>query len=412
MKLETSNLKLVFMKFTHLLVTAGIVVCAAVAWFILAAAMEVRTAGSGRAMREAVSGVWGPPLAQDHPRAWFETPNAPNGRAELAPAASDIEVALRYEPKRRGLIWHRTYLLEFAATHTFTNPTRIPQTVYIHYPLPAVPGGLEGFEFRLDDESGAGSGAVTPVESGVIRAVTLPAQGSVKLRVRYETLGSDSWRYHFPDNRRVAGFKLAMRTNFQDINFPVGTASPRGDNRQLEKEPFTLVWDYQDILSAPDIGMDMPKQLNAGPVAARIAFFAPVSLLLFVTVLVLIGGIRRLPLHPMHIFFVAAGFFAFHLLFAYLVDLIAIGVAFAIATAVSVALVSGYLLAVGGRRLFAIALPAQLLYLAAFSGSFFFDGLTGITLTVLSILTLALLMFLTARTDWRTVFAKKPPVLA
>ncbi|MBN8460839.1 MAG: inner membrane CreD family protein [Verrucomicrobia bacterium] len=396
------------MKFLHLLATAGIVACSAIAWFLLAAAIEFRTNQSGRTMREEVAGVWGPPLVQSHPKAWFDTPNAPNGRAEVLPTRSDVTVTLNHEPKRRGLVWHRTYQVEFAATHVFTNPTRIPQTMYINYPLPDLPGGLEGFECRLGDESETESKSATPGEAGVIRAVTLPAQGTITLRVRYETLGSDSWRYHFPDNRRVTGFKLAMRTNFRDINFPVGTASPRTENRQLENEPYSLAWDYQDILSAPDIGMDMPKQLNAGPVAARIAFFAPVSLLLFVTVLVLIACVRTIPLHPMHIFFVAAGFFAFHLLFAYLVDLIAIQVAFAIATAVSVLLVAGYLFAVGGSRLFAIALPAQLLYLAAFSGSFFFDGLTGITLTVLSIITLALLMFLTARTDWRQAFSGKP----
>jgi len=145
----------------------------------------------------------------------------------------------------------------------------------------------------------------------------------------------------------------------------------------------------------------MPKLLNAGPVAARIAFFAPVSLLLFVVVVLLMGALKGVPLHPVHVFFVSAGFFAFHLLFAYLVDLLPLATAFGIATVVSVMLVCGYLKAVGGRTLFRIALPAQLGYLVLFSLSFFFDGLTGITLTVCAVLTLALLMALTAKVDWR-----------
>lgn len=57
--------------------------------------------------------------------------------------------------------------------------------------------------------------------------------------------------------------------------------------------------------------------------------------------------------------------------------------------------------------MFAIALPAQLAYLIVFSASFFIDGLTGITLTALSVATLALLMFLTARTDWRCFFSTR-----
>jgi inner membrane protein involved in colicin E2 resistance len=157
--------------------------------------------------------------------------------------------------------------------------------------------------------------------------------------------------------------------------------------------------------------MDMPKRLNAGPVAARIAFFAPVSLLFFVTVVLLIGGMKGIPLHPMHVFFISAGFFAFHLLFAYLVDLLPMIASFMIAAATSLLLVSGYLKAVAGRELFAIALPAQSIYLIAFSASFFIDGLTGITLTVLAVATLALLMFLTAKTDWMRYFSKNPPPL-
>jgi hypothetical protein len=129
-----------------------------------------------------------------------------------------------------------------------------------------------------------------------------------------------------------------------------------------------------------------------------------VSLLFFTAVVLLVAALKRIPLHPMHVFFVSAGFFAFHLLFAYLVDLLDPYASFGVAAAVSLLLVAGYLRAVGGKLLFRVAVPAQLIYLMLFSLSFFFDGLTGITLAVVSVLTLALLMILTAKVDWRTVF--------
>jgi hypothetical protein len=62
--------------------------------------------------------------------------------------------------------------------------------------------------------------------------------------------------------------------------------------------------------------------------------------------------------------------------------------------------------------LFKVALPAQLAYLVLFSASFFFDGLTGITLTVCGVATLALLMFLTARVDWKAHFTGRRNVRA
>lgn len=60
--------------------------------------------------------------------------------------------------------------------------------------------------------------------------------------------------------------------------------------------------------------------------------------------------IRGIDLHPMNYAFLAAAFFAFHLLMAYLVDHISIHVAFLISSAVSITLVVSYLRLVVGRR--------------------------------------------------------------
>jgi inner membrane protein involved in colicin E2 resistance len=274
--------------------------------------------------------------------------------------------------------------------------------------LPGETAGLHGFEFRLGESATPAQPAPGP--AGVVtRAVLLPASGTVTLHTGYHTRGTNTWSYHFQDKRRIAGFKLTLRTNFPEINFPVGTGSP--SQRAAIGDGFTLVWDYPDVLAAPSIGMDMPKRLNAGPVAARIAFFAPVSLLFFTTIILLVGTMKGTPLHPMHVFFISAGFFAFHLLFAYLVDLLPLLPSFGISAFASMLLVCGYLKAVGGKLLFSIALPAQAVYLVLFSASFFIDGFTGITLAVLGVITLALLMFLTARTDWKSLFTRKPPAL-
>ena len=396
------------MKISHLIVSLAIIACTTAAWFLLGSALAWRTGESSATLQREVAGVWGPALTQQHPQAWFETPNAPGGKAQVLPSSSQVAVELASEPKRRGLLWHRTYDVAVRGDYVFTNPTKIPQTFYISFPLPGETAGLHGFEFRLGET--ASPAQAVPGQSGVVtRAVLLPAAGAVTLHTGYRTRGTNTWSYHFPDNRRIAGFKLTLHTNFPEINFPVGTGSP--SQRSAGGDGFTLVWDYPDVLAAPSIGMDMPKRLNAGPVAARIVFFAPVSLLFFITLVLLIGAMQGTPLHPMHVFFIAAGFFAFHLLFAYLVDLLPLLPSFGISAAASMLLVCGYLKAVGGTPLFRIAVPAQAVYLVLFSASFFIDGLTGITLAAMGVITLALLMILTARIDWKTFFASKPPPL-
>jgi hypothetical protein len=50
---------------------------------------------------------------------------------------------------------------------------------------------------------------------------------------------------------------------------------------------------------------------------------------------------------------------------------------------------------------------AQLVFLVLFSYAFFFEGYAGLTVAVGAVLTLFVLMQLTARVDWAEVFGKK-----
>ena len=122
--------------------------------------------------------------------------------------------------------------------------------------------------------------------------------------------------------------------------------------------------------------------------------------------MLIITTVRGIELHPMNYFFLAAAFFSFHLLLAYLADHVSIHAAFVIASAVSVFLVVSYLrLAIGLTFAFREAALAQLLFLVLFSYAFFFQGFTGLAITVGSIVTLFVTMQMTARIRWAQAFA-------
>ena len=396
------------MKISQIFAIAGILLVTTVAWFILGGAIRSRSENFGTGMRNEVLQIWGPGLQQAHPHAFYRSPNVPNGKALIQPEQSRIHVLIDYQAKKRGLVSHRTYDVNFEGVYSFRNPTRIPQTMFVHFPLPATKG-LRGVQVMLDEKETD----VRRADDGSLElAVEVAASTAVKLKVVYQTNGTDVWLYQFPHPERVRDFELFMKTDFPEYSFPVGCGSPT----KRDEAACEFTWAYQpDVLSAPNIGMEMPKILNPAPVAARISFFAPVSLLFFVTVVLLLGSLRGITLHPMHVCFVAAGFFSFQLLFAYLTDVIPLHVAFGISALVSVVLVCGYLRAVGGDRLLRIALPAQIGYMVLFSVSFFFDGMTGLTIAIGAVITLALLMKVTARTSWIEVFAVKkrvaPPIL-
>jgi inner membrane protein involved in colicin E2 resistance len=113
-------------------------------------------------------------------------------------------------------------------------------------------------------------------------------------------------------------------------------------------------------------------------------------------------------IHPMHYLFVAAGFFSFHLLLAYLVDHVGVHPSFLISGLISVFLVTSYLSAALGRRFpWRIAAAGQLFYLILFSYSFFLKGMTGLTVAIGSVVTLAVLMKVTAHLNWNEVFSRR-----
>jgi inner membrane protein involved in colicin E2 resistance len=170
-----------------------------------------------------------------------------------------------------------------------------------------------------------------------------------------------------------------------------------------------LRWNYASLVSGSNVSVKMPEHLQPGPVAGRISMFAPVSLLFFFFLLFLLTALRGVDLHPMNYFFLAAAFFSFHLLLAYLVDWVSIHLAFAICSAVSIFLVVSYLRLVVGMRFALLEAGAmQLVYLVGFSYAFFLEGMTGLAITIGAILTLFLVMQWTGRVKWSEVFAGRP----
>jgi hypothetical protein len=390
------------MTLTRLFAIGGIIICTAVGWFILGSSVLVRSGVSLSRCAPDVTGGWGPVMTQPHPVIYYNSPGSTNGRHPIQPSQGEVAVALRYEPKKKGLLWYRTYLVDFHGDYSVQNPTQITQTIYVRFEFPAAAASYSDFSFLIDGVPAAGNNKTA---EGITEAVTLQPGQSAKFTVAYRSRGTDRWGYSFGDTTRVRNFHLAMTTDFPEFDFPAGTGSPT--ERARTGNGWHFVWSYPDVINAQAIAMAMPSVANPGPVASRMSFFAPVSLLFFFAVLVLMGMVWRISLHPINYFFLAAGCFAFQLLFAYLVDLIPLPLAFAISAAVSLALVSGYLFAAAGKRFAQLAVVAQFAYMVLFSYSFLFEGLTGLTITIGAIVTLALLMGTTAKVNWAERFASK-----
>ena len=321
--------------------------------------------------------------------------------------SSDIEVDLSLDHRRKGLLWYATYDVNFQGRYVFSNPLDEQVEAVIHFEFPTTHTIYDDFEFRFKDVLATPRGDAGRVLSTYI---DLSPREETEILVNYKSRGLDYWKYSFANGiTTVKNFILTVNTDFDDYNFPSQTVSA---TKKIKTEKgWTLQWQFSSLVSDFDIGVEMPNRLNPGPLASRMSYFAPVSLFFFFTVLVVLVSVRGVNLHPTHFIFLGAAFFSFHLLFAYLVDHVVIELAFLISAIVSLGLVVGYLWRITGRK-FALreAGVSQLLFLVLFSYAFFFEGYTGLVVTIGAVITLGVLMHLTVKVDWSEVFRGKEKV--
>jgi hypothetical protein len=373
------------------------------AWWVLGAASETRTYAVGERLDSAVAELWGQPVLQPAPRFSVQVPGSRQQRALVA-SANRIAVDLRLEQRRKGLLWYPTYEVLFNAEYAVSNDTLVEQRVRAHLPLPAVGATYDEFGVWLDDQP---SPHEVDVQQGIAELIVLAPGQTRTFKVRYRTRGLYTWRYDLGgESGRVRDLDMQVVTNFQAVDYPEGSLSPMAvEPLAAPADGLRLRWRAADLITRQQVAVAMPEKLNPGPLTARISFFGPVCLVFFFVLVGSIAILRGVAIHPMLYLFVTAGFFAFNLLFAYLVDWIDVHLAFIVAAAVSVGLVVSYLRAALGPAFpWKIAALGQLFYLVLFSYSFFLKGMTGLTVAVGAILTLAVLMRLTARLDWRAVF--------
>lgn len=379
-------------------------------WMILGQTLEFRTATLGDSLSAQVETLWGPPnVVQAAPTVTTADP----AQAQLL--ASDVHARFDHANRYKGLLWFSTYTVKFNATYTVQ--------VNMNEKLP---GHTAAFTFdppanvrRLDDLQLTVNGAAVEPDRdrtgrGAITVTLAPAEKPYTVAVSYSTYGRDRWSYSPSPTEGGPGdlirdLTVTLATNFTDIDYPADSVSPTSPARP-EGDGMVAQWKYSNTRSRMQIGLEMPKRPNAGPVAARMSFFAPVSLLFFFTAIFTVVVLKKISLHPMHYLFIAAGFFAFHILLSYLVDIVNIHAAFWICAAVSVFLVVSYMRLVAGLRFAAtVVAAAQLVYLVGFSYAFFWPGKTGLAVTIGAIVTLFVLMQATGKVNWHAVFAATAP---
>ncbi|MFC1482704.1 inner membrane CreD family protein [Candidatus Margulisiibacteriota bacterium] len=375
-------------------------------WFILGGSNMFRTYSSQENLRKKVSALWGEKITQKEPSIQLFYYNRKGERVykKIHPNSSDIIVDLKLKHRRKGLVWFSTYKVDFKADYTVRNTIPRYTHVEIDYAFPNQNAIYDDFTFLLN-------GRKYNYEPNNPVILRLPAGRKISFSVSYTSQGLDEWLYSFGTNysdkvAKIKNFSLKIYTDFRKIDFPDDTISPTSTDKT--NKGWELHWKYKNLVSGFKIGVATPQKLQPGELARSMSFFAPISLLFFIFWIFIISVLKKLKIHPMHYLLLGLSFFAFHLLFSYLADHLSVYICFLAASVVSLFLVYSYMKVVVSKE-FALREVglAQFIYLILFSLAHFFRGYTGLTVTIGSIITLYVVMQLTAKVNWDKVFAGK-----
>ena len=318
---------------------------------------------------------------------------------------SSIKIDIKMDRRRKGYLWFPTFKSHFLGKYKFV-----------------VEAGSLGEAYYLSTMFGSSDNIYTNVKISVngkevddfLKLLTEKEilvqpndAGELFLEVEYDATGMENLRYRmaqgYKDLAQVNNFDCQITTDFEDYDFPRSMLSPTTKEETLSGAK--LNWTFSNTITGKDIGLIIPNKLNPGQITSRVSFFAPIPLLFFFIVLLMISIVTKQEIHAMHFFFLAMSFFSFHLMFSYFSDQMHIYLSFAIASIVSLALTISYVMHFLSKKMAFLIVPlTQIVYLFVFSVSFFFDGITGLIVTICAVTTLFILMQLTAKQDWTRVF--------
>ncbi|MCP3899306.1 MAG: hypothetical protein GY707_06305, partial [Desulfobacteraceae bacterium] len=282
-------------------------------WWLLGSITFSRSHNFSSRLGPQVQALWGTNLVQKAPDFSVQIPGT-NDVRWLMPVKNSVNVHIDPDYKKKGLIWYSTYNCTFEGIYTMNNHEDVVQKIRLHFDFPAKGSTYDEFSMYINNEL-----LSIPVNTrtGIDEIIELEPGKEIEFKIQYKTRGINTWKYQMTKNTgRVKNFLLTAHTGFTNIDYTPDSLSPMS-----AKETDTgmiLEWKASDLITNSNIGIIIPEKLNPGPLTTRITYFAPVCLFFFFILIATIGIINKIDIHPMHYFFITAGFFAFHLLLSYM----------------------------------------------------------------------------------------------
>ena len=203
---------------------------------MLGATVVSRSGESDATLAQQVAQLWGGRHLQNAPTACVERPHEVSEdvqekdeqgrlhqrrvvrtvvRCEDAPlAASKLDVDLRLEPRRKGLLWYDTYTVAFHGRYRIRNEDAQDRPLVVRFRFPSAEAPYDAFRLSVNgndaSELDAPHGASDNVRSAAVRVMVAAGQDA-NADVTYRSRGLGDWTYAFGAGGRRAGPRLRPR---------------------------------------------------------------------------------------------------------------------------------------------------------------------------------------------------------
>lgn len=305
-------------------------------------------------------------------------------RLALVPEEIEIATDLIYGVQRDGLLSFNAFEATTVETYLIPNRTAYAGTLLLTLARPEAANFMYDYTVSLPEQGEAtlqpALGAPLAVQTGVLSGA------NTRLVVRYRTKGMDVFRYRLSayQNEVVQRLRATLTLNtrqFQVFRFGMPHSITPHDGGAV------LSFEMQDFSTTQDLGIAFDSRAAYLDQIQELMRYAPVSLLLWITVILLFGQIKALRFNPLHYLFIAALQVFYFLFVAYLIRFFGVWLSFGMATALTAIMFLVYCPNVLGWRFSGrIAAPYLALLTVAFSAVFLapiFRGLLFVTLCFL-----------------------------
>lgn len=327
----------------------------------------------------------------------------------VIPHSIVIDSNVNYGERQLSLLTFNSFEARCQETYTIRNRTGYNGKLLLSVTKPEQANLLYDYQVRVIGRDGE---AVTPVIGQSL--VLLPAwdpEAEAQVIVTYATKGMDLFKYNLSayDKQVIGRLEAQIQLNtseFQIYRFGLP------HTLETSAQGATLRFAMDDFSTTQDLGIAFTSRQMYLDHIQNLMRYSPVSLLLFLVVVLVFTQVRGVRFNPLHYLFLAAIDVFYFLFVAYLIRFVGLGLTFALAIGLTAAMFVAYVPNVVGWRFASRVLGPYLFVLTVVFSLIFvlpiFRGLLFVTLVFLVFLSVMVAVSRSNISEWQLVRGGPP----